>query len=399
MKRIFLILLLTLIVLPSETLFSCTMFTLTKNGKTLVGNNEDWRNPNTKMWFVLPEEGKYGIVYFGFDDLTPQGGMNDQGLVFDYMATQPLEVKNSLHKETFRGDLMDKVMRECATVEEALNLVDHYNLQYFRSFQVMIVDKSGDSAIIEGDVIQRKKGNFQVCTNFYLSQLKEGDDIPCDRYKIATNLLSKNELTIDAFRNILAAVHQEGAQGGTLYSNIYDVNRGLVYLYHFHNYENVVAINLEDELKKGEHTIDLPTLFPDTFAAIQFNNRHQLPASDVLYKTIDKSGAESGIKEYHRMKNDFRKVYRYDFSEEEINTLGYKLLRAGKNKDAIAIFKLNVEEHPRSWNVYDSLGEAYMEDGQKELAIKFYRKSLDINPDNDNGKEMLKKLEEKKINL
>lgn len=398
MKRIFLILLLALILLPFETLFSCTMFTLTKNGKTLVGNNEDWRNPNTKMWFVLPDTGKYGIVYFGFDDLSPQGGMNDQGLVFDYMATQPLEVKNSLHKETFKGDLMHKVMRECATVEEALNLIDHYNLQYFRSFQVMIVDKSGDSAIIEGDVIQRKKGNFQVCTNFYLSQLKEGEDIPCDRYKIATNLLGKNELTIDTFRNILAAVHQEGVQGGTLYSNIYDVNRGLIYLYHFHNYENVVVINLEDELKKGEHTVDLPSLFPETFAAIQFNRRCQIPASEALYNTIDRSGVESGIKEYHQMKKDFRKLYRYDFSEDQINSLGYRLLRAGKNKDAIAIFKLNVEEHPKSWNVYDSLGEAYMEDGQKELAIKFYRKSLEINPDNDNGKEMLKKLEEKKPN-
>ncbi len=399
MKRIFLILLLALILLPTETLFSCTMFTLTKNGKTLVGNNEDWRNPNTKIWFVLPEGEKHGIVYFGFDDFTPQGGMNDQGLVFDYMATPPLEVTKSLHKEIFRGDLMDKVMRECASVKDALNLIDHYNLQYFRNFQVMIVDQSGDSAIIEGDVIHRKKGNFQVCTNFYLSQLKEGEDIPCGRYKIATNLLSNNELTIDAFRNILAAVHQEGVQGGTLYSNIYDVNRGLIYLYHFHNYENAVIINLEDELKKGEHTIDLPSLFPNTFAAIQFIKWRQLPASDALYKIIGKSGVESGIKEYHRMKNDFRKLYRYDFSEEEINTLGYELLRAGKNKDAIAIFKLNVEEHPRSWNVYDSLGEAYMEDGQKELAIEFYKKSLEINPNNNNGKEMLKKLEEKKIYL
>lgn len=325
--------------------------------------------------------------------------MNDQGLVLDYMATQPLEVKNSLHKETYRGDLMHKVMRECANVEEALKLINNYNLQYFIRFQVMIVDKSGDSAIIEGDVIQRKKRNFQVCTNFYLSQLKEGDDIPCDRYKIATNLLSKNELTVDAFRNILAAVHQEGDWGGTLYSNIYDVNHGLIYLYHFHNYENVVVINLEDELKKGEHIIDLPSIFPDTFAAIQFDMSRQLPASDVLYKTIDKAGVEKAVERYHKMKTQFRKLYSYDYSEGQINSLGYRLIEAGKNKEAIGIFKLNVEEHPKSWNVYDSLGEAYMKNDQKELAINFYRKSLEINPDNDNGKEMLKKLEEKKINL
>ncbi|UCE41424.1 MAG: hypothetical protein JSV17_00065 [Candidatus Aminicenantes bacterium] len=275
MKRLVITLFMIFFILPALTSFSCTMFTLTKNGITLVGNNEDWKNPNTKIWFALPEKGKYGTVYFSFDDMNPQGGMNDQGLVFDYMATQPLEVKNSLHKVKFRGDLMQKVMRECATVEEALKLIDKYNLQYFRKFQVMIVDKSGDSAIIEGDVIQRKKGNFQVCTNFYLSQLEEGEEIPCDRYKIATKLLNNNELTIDAFRNILSAVHQEGDWGGTQYSNIYDVNRGLVYLYHFHNYENVVVINLEEEFKKGKHTIDIPSLFPDTYAAIRYRKNYK----------------------------------------------------------------------------------------------------------------------------
>ena len=274
MKRLFIALFLLFVFLPAVTLFSCTMFTLTKKGKTLVGNNEDWKNPNTKIRFVLPEKGKYGVVYFSFDDMSPQGGMNDQGLVFDYMATQPLEVKTSRHKEKFRGDLMQKVMRECATVDEALKLLDKYNLQYFRRFQVMMVDKSGNSAIIEGDVIQRKKKSFQVCTNFYLSQLEKGEEIPCDRYKIATNLLNKNELTIDSFRNILSAVHQEGDWGGTQYSNIYDVNRGLVYLYHFHNFENVVVIDLEEEFKKGEHTIDLPSLFPETYAANRYTKRY-----------------------------------------------------------------------------------------------------------------------------
>ena len=53
-----------------------------------------------------------------------------------------------------------------------------------------------------------------------------------------------------------------------------DVNRGLIYLYHFHNYENVVVINLEEELKKGKHTIDIPSLFPDTDAAIRYMKRY-----------------------------------------------------------------------------------------------------------------------------
>jgi cytochrome c-type biogenesis protein CcmH/NrfG len=53
-----------------------------------------------------------------------------------------------------------------------------------------------------------------------------------------------------------------------------------------------------------------------------------------------------------------------------------------------------VELYPQSANVYDSLGEAHMTDGQKKLAIQNYKKSLELNPDNNNAKEMLEKLQE-----
>jgi predicted alpha/beta superfamily hydrolase len=80
-------------------------------------------------------------------------------------------------------------------------------------------------------------------------------------------------------------------------------------------------------------------------------------------------------------------------SESEINMLAYRLLRENKIKEAIKWFKLNVKVFPGSWNVYDSLGEAYMNDGQKGLAIKNYKKSLELNPKNTNALKMLKKLE------
>ena len=63
--------------------------------------------------------------------------------------------------------------------------------------------------------------------------------------------------------------------------------------------------------------------------------------------------------------------------------------------DAIEIFKLNVEAYPDASNAYDSLGEAYMIKGDYELAMKNYQKSVDLNPDNTNGIDMLKKIEEK----
>jgi CubicO group peptidase (beta-lactamase class C family) len=79
-------------------------------------------------------------------------------------------------------------------------------------------------------------------------------------------------------------------------------------------------------------------------------------------------------------------------SEGTVNLAGYSLLGKNKTGDAILLFAENVALHPASWNTYDSLGEAYMKNGDKEQAIKNYRKSVELNPKNDNGVAALKKL-------
>jgi tetratricopeptide (TPR) repeat protein len=76
-----------------------------------------------------------------------------------------------------------------------------------------------------------------------------------------------------------------------------------------------------------------------------------------------------------------------------LNSLGYILLERNRRADAIVIFKLNAEEYPKSGNVYDSLAEAYEKDGRKELAIESYRKSVELDPNNQNAKDKLKALE------
>jgi CubicO group peptidase (beta-lactamase class C family) len=83
-------------------------------------------------------------------------------------------------------------------------------------------------------------------------------------------------------------------------------------------------------------------------------------------------------------------------AEGRLNNLGYELLRAGRRAEAIAVFALNVEFYPASANTYDSLGEAYMENGDRELAVRSYRRALELDPHNSNAAEILKKLEEKK---
>lgn len=81
-------------------------------------------------------------------------------------------------------------------------------------------------------------------------------------------------------------------------------------------------------------------------------------------------------------------------AENRINSIGYGLMGKGSLREAIAAFKLNVEFHPSSFNAFDSLAEAYMNAGDRQLAIENYEKSLELNPRNANAVAMLKKLRE-----
>jgi tetratricopeptide (TPR) repeat protein len=84
--------------------------------------------------------------------------------------------------------------------------------------------------------------------------------------------------------------------------------------------------------------------------------------------------------------------------EDYVNGLGYSLMSMHRMKEAIEVLKLNVEAHPQSANTYDSLAEAYMNDGDKGLAIQYYRKALEVDPTYPNAlaaADILKKLEAK----
>ena len=82
-------------------------------------------------------------------------------------------------------------------------------------------------------------------------------------------------------------------------------------------------------------------------------------------------------------------------AEIDMNTAGYDLLAAKKVNEAIEVFKLNVKLFPDSWNVYDSLGEAYAAAGNTKEAIANYERSIQLNPKSDSEKEALTKLKQK----
>jgi tetratricopeptide (TPR) repeat protein len=109
-----------------------------------------------------------------------------------------------------------------------------------------------------------------------------------------------------------------------------------------------------------------------------------------LFETVDARGVDAAIAQYRELQaQNFPDMY---VGEADINALGYARLKGKDLAGAIKIFQLNVEAFPRSANVYDSLGEAYAANGQKELAIKNYQKALSIDTKMKSSIEALQKL-------
>lgn len=114
------------------------------------------------------------------------------------------------------------------------------------------------------------------------------------------------------------------------------------------------------------------------------------PISTHILTVIDEEGVDSAVKIYIALKEEERESF--NFNEGELNWLGYYLLGKERIDDAINIFKLNIDEYPKAFNTYDSMGEAYMVKGNSEKAIEYYKKSIELNPQNKNGFDKLKEL-------
>ncbi len=123
-----------------------------------------------------------------------------------------------------------------------------------------------------------------------------------------------------------------------------------------------------------------------TVALLSLYHGMQFIFKDIRMKNIRNSS-------YNQIVSYYQKNYNGGFSppERDINIIGYRLLQKNPTK-ALAFFKLNVKNYPYSFNAYDSLGEAYMKLGKKEKAIKAYKKSLDLNANNDNATQMILQL-------
>ena len=249
---------------------ACTIFTAEGNGLLLAGNNEEHEDPNGEVRFEPASEGKYGKITFAFGPFT-QGGMNEQGLFFDFWAPDAFKLPpwqqgqllpdgtvpdrqptmDEMWQICTQYDVASKQMLEkCATVEEAIDFFQRHYEASFGYAHIMVADKSGASVEITWDWdnnklgVTRKAGSFQV--------------IGIGRDTIFPRISSEGfEVSVESFRDLL----ESASMDATAYSYILDLKQGTVYVYNQRGYENPIQFSLETELAKGSRSFFLKDLF------------------------------------------------------------------------------------------------------------------------------------------
>lgn len=238
----------------SPAALACTVLSESDGQKALFGNNEDWLEKDTYIWFVPASQNEYGRACLGFENAHPQGGINDQGLAIDWVAYKNATDDNLAPvldtKENYYGDINDALLGTCANVDDIIAFYQKYNDVNTGYATLYAADKFGASLKITWDhtandlVVTRSSAEF--------NSLGYGE--------IAVNAMFIAQQTVSeaAVLDMLKASTQPEL---TLYSNIFDLSTGDISLYHNQSFDHAVKLNLFEELGKGPHIVGIASLF------------------------------------------------------------------------------------------------------------------------------------------
>jgi hypothetical protein len=239
-----LVIIIMLVILFAQSSYACTIFVLTDGHRVLFCNNEDWTNPNTRIWFVPAGTGYYGCVYVGYDDGWARGGMNTEGLACDWVGGF-MENWQADAVTCVRGNPTQRMLESCGTVEDAIVFFQKHKESDFIRAKILVADRKGTSAIIgvqDGKLLIEKSDQSRGFGYAFLT-LRE-----C--------LTNNSEPTLNNGASILHSCLQ-GGKYATKYSNVFDLMSGDIYIYQFHQHIDSMLLNLVVELGKGGHYYDM----------------------------------------------------------------------------------------------------------------------------------------------
>jgi len=289
MKKSVLLLILLLIWFVDDGLYACTVFMSTNEKCTLVGSNEDYKRSDSQIFIIPPKDGKYGHALFGYNG-SVQAGINEKGLFWDGLRAYPyITLNNTNNKPNIDGNVLYKILEECARLDEVIKLFETFHWDGFQLSQLMVVDKTGESAIItckqDGLVITKREKPYQVCANFRISCKEDMEnyhwyDVGSKRFNKAEKGLRNQKLTVANCFSILKATCQNNIFAKTIYSTVFNLNTGDIYLSINGNFSRTTTINLKEELKKGRFSYFLSDLVNSTN-----ENRKKIEIRDEKYLT------------------------------------------------------------------------------------------------------------------
>ncbi len=250
-----------------------------KNGEYVQNTAKEKQGCESRSWLTNP---KYGLrtkqqnsrnsLYrskVSPNKTTPQSGMNTVGLVFSrltsYYPAQNNPFSNRL-KITNEADYLSKILQKCATVKEVKKHIEQYDHSFFLNDVFIYIDSLGDYLIVEPySLIEGNNPNY-VLANFCPSITDNKQARKLERYRNGEDFLKTNKAIASLdFCTALSdtmSVCRSRKGDGTLITSIFDTKEKLVHLCFYHNFDTLVQYSLLDELSKGDHTLNLPEIFP-----------------------------------------------------------------------------------------------------------------------------------------
>lgn len=352
-------------------------------------NYTDFPDFKTKMVFENVSNKDFAVKYFkdnlGFEPGTKHSYCNTGyyllGLIIEAITGKPYE-------EVLKERILDVIGMKNTGVENPKQIISNYAQGYDFDYE----------GYQKTDYINMKSAIFSAGAMYSTAN---------DMYKW-DNALYGNTLLNDENKKIYFTPFLDGYANGLViqkYSDFLKSGKDVTTMAHSGGIngfscniaripEDKIYVVLLDNTRAGKRGGQLEAVIDDIFGVL-YHNKVNLPKPLVIYEVYKKmksSSVEEGILYLKEIKKNKFDSYNFNGFENELNKLAYKFLGENNTDAALKVIDYAVSEFPNSFNVYDTRGEIYYIRKDYSESQKNYQKTLELNSNNDNAKEMILKI-------
>ena len=287
------LMLLSVFLMPAR-LWGCSMYKVSFGGKTMMGCNEDAWRLSSRIWFEQKRgEAELGAAFTGSrmdgtNGVAPQSGMNEAGLSYSRLSayTPGYQPQFPLGRKTISNptQYLKDILHSCRNVREVKRYIEQFDHSYFAEDVMIYVDKTGEYLVVEPYSTTLGQEAKYVLSNFCPSETSTEKASKLERYRNGLafrNGQCDSSLAFCAALSDTMHVCREKHGDGTLLTSIWDTEAGKVNLYFYHDYTHTVQFDIAAELKKGDHMLEIPPMFPSNAEFEELAN-FQIPQNNRL---------------------------------------------------------------------------------------------------------------------